>query len=463
MNKVARPPVVVVLGHVDHGKTSLLDAIRKTNVTAREAGGITQSIGATRVVTPEGKEITFIDTPGHALFSNMRKHGATLADIAVLVVAVDDGVAPQTKEAIKILQESGTPFIVALTKIDIAGVNTETTLASLEKEGVFFEKRGGDIPWIGVSAKTGDGIKELLELINLFSSVQDISADPMGELEAVIIETTKDRRGLLISVIVRSGTLKVGQIIYVGKDQFKIRGLFNDLAKPIKEVLPGTPGQILGFDKEPKVGSLIKSAPYEIKLVAAKASVATKESDIKIFLKAKTLGSLEAILSNMPEGITVIGYGVGDVNENDIFLAKAANALVFVFEAKVSRQITKLADTESVKILTFDIVYSLIDELQKMIKDGIVEVYGKAQIMTTFPFNNKRVAGVKIITGKIEKSNKLKLVRDEKELGTVRIASLRKQKEEVTVVGQGEECGILFEPQLDFKVGDMLLSVANTK
>ncbi len=467
MSKVSRSPVVVVLGHVDHGKTSLLDAIRKTNIAAREAGGITQSIGASLITftidAKENKSICFIDTPGHALFSNMRKQGAHLADIAILVVSASDGVAPQTKEAIKILQESATPFIVALTKIDIPGINTETVLAGLEKEGVFFEKRGGDIPYIGVSSKTGEGIKELLELINLFASMEEISADPEGNLEAIIIETTKDRRGLLISVIVKSGTLKVGQTVYIGKDQFKIRGLFNDLSKAIKEILPGHPGQILGFDKEPLVGSIIKNEPYTIAAVTSKSSISAQETDVKIFLKTKTLGSLSAILANIPAGIAVIGSGVGDVNDNDIFLAKAAHAMVFVFEAKVSKQITKLADTESVKIMTFDVVYSLIDELQKIIKEGIVEVFGKAQIMAAFPFNSKKVAGVKIINGRIEKINKLKLMRNEKELGIVRITSLRKQKDEVAILKEGEEGGILFEPQLDFAVGDMLLSVANTK
>src|SRR5258708_8846739 len=467
MRKVSRSPVVVVLGHVDHGQTSLLDAIRKTNIAAREAGGITQSIGASLITytidAKENKSICFIDTPGQALFSNMRKQGAHLADIAILVVSASDGVAPQTKEAIKILQESATPFIVALTKIDIPGINTETVLAGLEKEGVFFEKRGGDIPYIGVSSKTGEGIKELLELINLFASMEEISADPEGNFEAIIIETTKDRRGLLISVIVNSGTLKVGQTVYIGKDQFKIRGLFNDLSKAIKEILPGHPGQILGFDKDPLVGQIIKNEPYTIAAVTSKSSKSAQETDVKIFLKTKTLGSLSAILANIPAGIAVIGSGVGDVNDNDIFLAKAAHAMVFVFEAKVSKQITKLADTETVKLMTFDVVYSLIDELQKIIKEGIVEVFGKAQIMAAFPFNSKKVAGVKIINGRIEKINKLKLMRNEKELGIVRITSLRKQKDEVAILKEGEEGGILFEPQLDFAVGDMLLSVANTK
>lgn len=466
--KLVRPPIVVVVGHVDHGKTSLLDYIRDQSlvenqrpVAPYEIGGITQKIGAF-VFSGKEKDITFIDTPGHALFTNMRKRGVRGADIALLVVAGDDGVAPQTKEALKILQESSTPFIAVITKVDLATASAETVLGQLEKEGVYFEKRGGDISWIGVSSKTGEGIDDLLELIALTSDMVGLKGLPTDNLEGFVLETIKDKRGLGVSVVVKAGQIKIGDEIYAGTGKAKVRGIFDDNGKPIKIIMPGYPGLILGFEELPEAGSLIFSKPQVAQEVSLENINGKVQSDakVKIFVKTKTAGSLEAILANMPEGVVVLGSGVGDLNDSDVFFAKAAGATIFLFEAKVQGSVKRLADTESVKIESFNIVYDFIERLKEIVLSGVEEILGKAQIVAEFPFNGKRIAGSKILSGSISKTSNCRLVRGEAELGKVKIISIKKQKEEVESVGQGEECGILFSPQLDFKVGDVIISVA---
>ncbi len=458
-----RAPIVVVLGHVDHGKTSLLDAIRKTSVAAREAGGITQRIGASLITftseAGQNKTICFIDTPGHALFSAMRARGAKYADIALLIVAGDDGVAPQTKEALQIIREENIPFIVVITKTDLPTALPESVLQQLEKEGVYFEKRGGDIPYVEVSSKTGHGIKDLLDLISLVSEVSEVKADSDGELSATVLETSKDKKGLLVSVVVINGRLKIGQTVFAGEIEAKIKGLFNDLGEAVKEINPGEPGQILGFSVLAPTGATIKSKPYDLKDSLSKSN-GEKESKVKVYIKAKTSGGLEALVNNLPKGVYVTGSSVGDLNENDVFLAKAANASIFIFEAKTPSSVSKLADTEGVAIEKFDIIYALIERLTEIITSGETKILGKAQIVASFPFDGKKVAGCKVIDGVIKKQDRLELQRGEATMGRVRVITIRKQKDEVQQVRQGEECGILFEPQLDFKLQDMLLSVS---
>ncbi|CAN5313620.1 hypothetical protein BH10PAT1_BH10PAT1_1260 [soil metagenome] len=451
--KKLRPPVVVVVGHVDHGKTSLLDAIRKTAVTKREAGGITQSIGASTI-----NGITFIDTPGHALFANMRSRGVTLADIGILVVATDDGVQPQTKEALQLLQQSGLPFVVALTKIDLATSNTETTLQQLEKEGLYFEKRGGDTAYVGISSKTGEGIPQLLDLIKLIAEVNEINGEANDVLDGFVIETLKDKRGTMVSVVIKKGNVKVGDSIFANELQAKVKGIFDNDQKSVKEILPGFAGQILGFDETPEVGSVISSIATQSqnKILETKEN---KNAKVKIFVKAKTVGSLEALIANIPEDVQVVGSGVGDVIESDIFYAKAAGALIFLFEAKFASNIRKLAEMETVKMERFDVVYDLLEKLKELALKDKEEISGKAQILAVFPFNAKKIAGSKIIQGKFIKNQSAKLMRNETEIGKVRIISIRKQKDEINEAIQGQECGILFAPQLDFQVGDVLLSV----
>lgn len=458
-----RQPIVCVLGHVDHGKTSLLDAIRKTSVVTREAGGITQSIGASVVTTKDGKKITFIDTPGHAAFAGMRARGAKVADIAVLVVAADDGAKPQTIEAVKIIKDAGIPYLVVLTKIDLPGANVEMARASLEAQEVFFEKRGGDISSVEVSSKTGVGIDSLLDLICLMAEVNEIKADPDGDLEAIVIETSKGKGGPLASVIVRNGTLEISQEIMAGASWGKVKGLFDFRGLPVKKILPGEPGQILGFTKVPVIGLQVTRANGRLNAIgeATKAGPVMQKDQIPVIVKADNSGSLEAILGVLPPQVYLVVGSVGDVNDSDIFLAKARpGTIIFVFGVKVPPAVAKLAEMEKVKIESFKIIYELIQRIDEIIKSGIKEIMGRAEIIATFPFNNKKVAGVRLTLGKLVKGDKLVLKRDAEELGMVRAVSLRKGKEEVPEAAEGEY-GVIFEPQLDFEVGDVLESQAN--
>lgn len=460
--KNIRPPVVVVLGHVDHGKTSLLDYIRKTRVALREAGGITQNIGASQIITKSGKKITFIDTPGHAAFNKMRSRGAKVADIAILIVASDAGVQPQTKEAIDHIRKSELPFIVTITKVDLQTANSESVLNQLEKEGILLEKRGGDTPWIEISSKSGKGIDDLLETISLLADVSEIEGDPKKELEAVVIETSKDKSGPLANVIVRNGSIKVGDTLYIEGGCAKVKNLKNDKGN-VKKVFPGDPAQILGFDLLPEIGTKLFSTEFDNKgkKETKKNYLEINKDQIGVIIKAQNTGCLEAILNQIPKEIVVIDSGIGDINESNVLLAKTLESkTILSFESKVSNSVSKLAEAEGVTIHSFKVIYELFQTLEKMVKAIKIEVIGKAEIIDIFPFNKKRIAGCKVLQGKINKDSKLKIIREEIELGDVKAISLQKQKQEVAEVGQGEEFGILFSPQLDFIKGDMLVSVA---
>lgn len=465
-----RPPIVVVLGHVDHGKTTLLDNVRNTKVTEREAGGITQGIGASQVTSKQGRKITFIDTPGHATFSKMRTRGAQVADIAILVVAVNDGVKPQTLEALKFIKDANIPFIVVASKTDIKTANVKTVQRQLEKEDVKFESQGGDVPLVGVSGKMGEGIDNLLEMILLVAEINEINGDPKEKLDAVVIETSIDKKGPLVSAVLRNGSLKVGDSIVAGKNSVKTRGLFDDSGKSVKKSLPGDPVQILGFSSLPPVGTRITFQADEINTgkEVKKRSVSQnfEKGKLPIVIKTKTQGALEDILKIIPEDIAVVASGVGDVNETDVFNAKSASlakeniiARIIVFEAKVPKNVLKLADTEGVGIERFEIVYKLFDRLDEILNKKKVVISGKAKILAFFPYNDKKVVGCKVVEGKITRSDKILLMRDKKELGKARFSSMKKQKEDVTQVKAGEEFGALLKPQLDFKVGDMIVSI----
>lgn len=456
-----RPPIVTVLGHVDHGKTTLLDAIRKTNVALREAGGITQSIGASVIEAKNGQSITFIDTPGHAAFKNMRSRGANLADIAILVVAADDGAKPQTKEALEFIRDAKIPFIVAATKTDLPSASVEQVRGDLEKEGILFEGRGGDVPLVPLSAKKGEGINELLEMIILVSQIHEVKGEKEGILEAIVIETSKDKRGPLASVVIRNGTLKVGDDIAAETVKIKVRGLFDYQGKPTKEVGPGMPAQILGFKEFPPVGSRVGRAKEGALPVAktAEKAVSQAEGSLPVVVKANSTGSLEVLLANLPKDTFVVTSGVGALSETDVFLAKAAGAKIYVFEASVPTPVKKLAETEGVKIEVFKVIYELFEKIEESIKAGVIEVLGSAEIIAVFPYENQRVAGCKVIRGSITKGTKVVLKRDEKILGDVKIQSIKKQKQDVNEVKQGEECGILFVPGFNFKIGDNLVAL----
>ncbi|MDZ4209756.1 MAG: hypothetical protein U1C56_01095, partial [Candidatus Curtissbacteria bacterium] len=321
------------------------------------------------------------------------------------------------------------------------------------------------VPVVSVSAKKKEGIDGLLDTISLLSEVVGLKGGVNDPLEAVVIETSKDNRGLLVSVVVKSGTLSVGQIIYTEGIETKIRGLFDFQLKSVKEIFSGEPVQILGFNQLPSVGSVISSVKQESSGVALGFQATVRDrfqkKGLVISFKAHTKGSLEALMASLPEGVVVTETSVGDVSGNDVLMAKTSNARIFAFESKVSSSISKLADAEGVIIEKFNIIYKLLDRIGEIIKEGEVEVLGKAKIIAKFPFNNREIAGCKVVSGKIRKNDNLIVMRVEEELGKVRAISIKKQKMEVKEVGTGEEFGVLFEPQLDFEVGDVVVSVAN--
>ncbi len=459
-----RPPVVAILGHVDHGKTSLLDKIRNTNITAREAGGITQSIGAWQVTTKTGHTITFIDTPGHAAFSNMRSRGANIADVVILVVASDDGVMPQTKESIKFIKESNTPYIVALTKSDVAGAQPDRAKGQLLENEVIVEGYGGDIPVVSVSSKTGEGIDDLLEIISLVAEVSEIKGNAKNELEAYIIEAELDsRRGVVVSAIVKDGTLSVGQEVEAEDVSAKIRGLFDQNQKPVKEAKPGDPIEILGFSQVPPVGALITNIGASAK-VRTRTAFVPKSEGFPILLKADTSGSLEAIVGQLSTQVGVMDTGIGEVTESDVETARATKSVLVGFNTKVPKEVQRKATEDGVKIYVYKIIYELLSDVDKWIKEKEEsereKILGRAEILAQFPHDAKRkIAGCKVTEGRITKGDRLRLVRKDEILGSVRVLELKKQRQDAERVNSGEECGLLFEPQFDFQVGDMIESV----
>ncbi|MBI2036544.1 translation initiation factor IF-2 [Candidatus Microgenomates bacterium] len=463
-----KTPVVAILGHVDHGKTSLLDAIAKTNVAIREHGGITQGIGAFTVVS-NSHSITFIDTPGHEAFAKMRSRGASAADIAVLVVAADDGVMPQTKESIAHIKQAKIPLAVAVTKIDLPGANIEKVKQQLVKEGLTLEGAGGDIPVVPVSSKTGKGLANLLEMIILLSQMANINSSKTAEFEGVIIESKLDRKkGALATVIVKNGTLHVGEEIVAEEVLGKVRALLNDRGENVKEASCGQPAEILGFASVPPVGAKVMGkgkSPQLSHLPQVKTQQSAEGRRLGIILKAENQGVLEAISESLPQDdINIIFSSTGDPTQADILLAKSTSAIVVGFNSAVSQSVSKLAETEGVLVKTYRLIYELIKELKEaaeLFQEGKAPeiVSGKAKILAIFPFDKKKVAGCKVLEGRLSKGDKVKVLRGEDILGEARIVSIRKGKEEVNKAETAAECGILLSAQLDFEPADMILSV----
>lgn len=460
MAKTKRAPIVTILGHVDSGKTSLLDAIRKTDVAAKEEGGITQSIRASQVITKEGKKITFIDTPGHSAFSQMRSRGATLSDIAVLVVAGDSGVAPQTKESLEYIQEANVPFVVAVTKVDLATSNKQSVVSQLEKEGVLFEGRGGNTPCVYVSSKTGEGVSDLLEVITLVSEINETSADPEGSLEAVVVETRRSKRGNLVSAVIREGSVKCGQEIFSESNLLaRVRALVNDKGENVKEAGPGDAVQILGFDKLPPVGSVLGPGGA-LPGVVQKRVKETREGVLNLVLRAETTGALEALEKEIPKGLDIISTSIGDVNESDIFLAKTTGSTIVGFGVKVGKDIVNLAKSEGVEIMKGVVIYELTKELEKLVKKDVgAKILGRAEIVRVFESKQGKIAGGKVVSGRITKGDKIEIVRGKIKLADVRIASLRQVKEDVNSASEAQEFGVTFTSPVDFREGDVLVSV----
>ena len=467
-----RPPVVAILGHVDHGKTTLLDAIRKTNVVAKEHGGITQHIGAYQVKFQENY-ITFIDTPGHAAFEKMRSRGAEVADIAILVVAANDGVKPQTVEAIKHIKKANVPTIVAISKTDLPDINIEKVKKDLQKEEIVAESYGGDVPFVDVAATKNKGIDELLEVIQFVWQISPQESLPKDPLDAVVVESFLDKhRGAIVSVIVKKGTLSVGQKIQVDNETIKVKALIDDIGKNINEAFPSKPVEILGFKNTLEVGSIVRQT---IKTKDESDQQAASHSDIiakaleakdkfKIIVKADVLGSLEAIKENLPEKVLIISSAVGDVQSTDVNFAKGAKAPIIAFNTKVLNSVAKQADQEHVVIRNYEVIYKLIADLEEIAKSfeetkHEIKIKGKAQIVATFDVEGIKIAGSKVTNGKISAGDKIILRKENGKGIESEILSLKKFRKEVKSVEAGQECGVAFKNNLDFLEGDIIESL----
>jgi translation initiation factor IF-2 len=482
-----RPPIVTIMGHVDHGKTSLLDYIRKAHVVAREAGGITQHIGAYQIEF-KGQKITFIDTPGHAAFNKMRARGARVTDLIVLVVAANDGVKPQTIEAIRHIQEANVPVIVAINKIDLPNVFPDIAKGQLAEQGILVAGFGGDVDVVELSAKTGQNVDALLELLLVTAELRNYQADPQGDLRAVVIESTKDvRRGPVATIIVQEGTLKVRQDVVApaaGEGEVplegRIRQLVDENRKPLQEVTPGSPAEIIGFTTVPPVGSYVfekGKVPAELPtdLTGGRAPVRSEADQfaslfdekpkLKLMIRADVQGTLEAILQNLdPDSTDLLRSGVGEVTEDDIDYAEITGATIFAFHTKVSRQIEEKARAAGVRLKQYDVIYKLLEDLQKqmlkLIEPTIDEVVlGEAEVLQLFEMKGERIAGCRMITGELKKTDLVHLKRDDKIISDPEIKSLMHGKEQIDSVKAKNEFGMTFKKKKeDFQIGDKLVA-----
>ena len=489
----ARPPIVTVMGHVDHGKTSLLDAIRKTRVTEHEAGGITQHIGA-YTITHNKRSITFLDTPGHEAFTAMRARGAQVTDIAILVVAADDGVMPQTVEAINHSKAAGVPIIVAINKIDRQNANPERVKQELTEHGLVAEEWGGDTVMVPVSAHTKEGIDQLLEMIQLVADVQDLKANPNRLAKGTIIEAKLDKgRGPVATVLVQNGTLRVQDMIVAGVAYGRVRAMVDDLGNRVDEAYPSQPVEVVGFSEVPVAGDIMHAVEQDklTRQVAeerkdkqkadmlknlSKVSFEDlfsqveqgKVQDLNIVIKADVQGSVEAVrqafekLSNSEVRVKVIHAGVGAIKAMDVMLASASNAIIIGFNVRPDSMARAEADKEKVEIRLYRVIYKAIEELQLAIKGMLAPefkevVLGHAEVRTTFSVSSiGTIAGSYVTDGKITKNSQIRLLRDNIVVHEGVLASLKRFKDDVKEVNSGYECGITIKNYNDIKEGDVI-------
>ncbi|MBM4401902.1 MAG: translation initiation factor IF-2 [Candidatus Cloacimonetes bacterium] len=494
-----RPPVVVVMGHIDHGKTTLLDYIRKTPIQEKEAGGITQSIGAYQVelkkpptTNHQPPTITFIDTPGHEAFTAMRARGGQAADIAVLVVAANDGVMPQTIEAINHAKAAKIPIIVAVNKIDLPEADSKRAINQLAKTGVLIEKMGGDIVCVEVSAKTGKGVDELLEMILLVAEMLELKADPNLPAQGVVLESSLDaRRGVTTTLIVKNGTLRIGDFCRVGsaKGGFvvgKIKNMTDWQGGVVKEAGPSMPVEALGFKKVVLAGQPFevvtdgkpanaedaeKSAGTQRPIVPSIPSLPSLEQtelkELKLIIKTDTQGSYEAVhhsvekLQTEEVKITFIHEGIGNISEADIMLAVATSAIVLGFRVGIDAAAKNAAKMEKVLYRTYDIIYHLLEEIEDVItgkeEEGKIEVIGEAKILKVFVLSDKtKIAGCKVTDGILKKGNNIQIVRGEDVIADSKIISMRHEKEKISEAEKGVECGLAFTKEIEFQEGDLV-------
>jgi translation initiation factor IF-2 len=491
-NLVPRPPVVTVMGHVDHGKTKLLDAIRKTNVVDSEAGGITQHIGAYQV-TIDGQKITFLDTPGHEAFTAMRAHGANITDVTILVVAADDGVMPQTKEAINHARAAEVPIVVAINKIDKDNADPNRVKQQLAEAGLVVEEWGGNVVSAEVSAKEKKGIKELLESVLLVAEMEELKANPNLAAAGVVIEAEMDKtKGPLATVLIQSGTLKEEDNVVVGTTWGRVRAMFNDNGKRIKKAEPSTPVEILGLDEVPQVGDTLVAATDEhhAQAILARRRAEKQKEDLKkkavnldnlydqisagkvkelnVILKTDVQGSIEPIrlslerLGTEEVKVRIIHSAPGDVTESDVMLAAASNGLIIGFNVNAGEGAKRLAGTTGVDIRFYKIIYTLTDDVDKALK-GLLEpkyvevIEGRADVRAVFPAGKgTKAAGVLVTEGKVTRNVSVRVKRGKETLIESNVSSLKRFKDDVKEVTAGIECGVGVKEFNDFKVGDVL-------
>ncbi|MDP3093908.1 MAG: translation initiation factor IF-2 [bacterium] len=477
---VSRPPIVVVLGHVDSGKTSILDAVRKAHVAEKESGGITQHVGAYEAEV-DGKKITFIDTPGHEAFSAMRSRGAKVADIAILVVDSIAGIQPQTKEAIGHVKKAGIGLMIALNKVDLPGVIPEKIKQELMKEGIQVESLGGKTPFVEVSAKTGKGIDALLEMILLMAEMADLKTDSGKPAEGVVIEAYLDSlRGPVATILLREGKLRIGDVIGTQTTCGKIKAMEDFQRLSLTEVLPSMPVVILGLESVPQVGDKVKIFPGidEAKLYVQKKERKSADSPIilieegkkalNLILKADVLGSLEAIeevLAGFPHDkivLRILNKGVGEVNESDVKLAEAGKAVVVAFRVKTNSTALAVKERLKTRILSFEIIYALAKAVRQLMENALDleterRTVGRLKVLAIFKTDkNRQIIGGKVIEGEIKKGAKLEVWHEEQSLGRGKLVSLQENKKDVVSAAKGRECGILFEGGARIVEGDIL-------
>jgi translation initiation factor IF-2 len=492
---VPRPPVVTVMGHVDHGKTSLLDAIRNTNVTSGEAGGITQHIGAYQVEIHD-KRITFLDTPGHEAFTAMRARGAEATDIVILVVAADDGVMPQTREAIAHCQAADVPVVVAINKIDRPNAQPDRVIQQLAEAGLVAESYGGDVPSVPVSARTREGIEDLLDVVLLVADIHEFKANPQRAAVGVVIEAKLDRtRGAVATVLVQNGTLHVGDTVVAGGAWGKVKALFNDRGKRIREAAPSVPAEILGLNGVAEAGDRMTAVADEktarqlatgartaereanesrnnLSLLALSSQVQAGEvKEVTLVVKTDVQGSLEPILSSLARleeetgiRVKVLQSGTGNINDSDVMLAAASKGIVIGFNVRADPSTLRTAESLGVDVRLYSVIYHLVDDVRRALTGMLEPVYretvrGTAEIRMTFKAGKTgQAAGCLVLEGVITRNGLVRILRGREVIYDGRLASLRRVKDDVREVTAGQECGMTFDGFNEFEPNDTVES-----
>lgn len=489
---VKRPPIVTVMGHVDHGKTTLLDTIRKSRVVEGEAGGITQHIGAYQVVR-NGEPITFIDTPGHAAFTEMRARGAKVTDIVILVVGADDGVQPQTIEAIDHAKAAKVPIIVAVNKIDRVQANPERVMTDLSEKGLIPEEWGGDTPFVMISALKNQGIDKLLEMIQLISDLEEFKANPKRLARGTVIEASLDKgRGPVATLIVETGTLRIGDVIVVGNTYGKVRTMQDDLKNRFKEAIPSQPIEITGLDEVPEAGDIFmafddekvtrqiasqrqsRQREGELKIVKKRSldnmlgDIESSDKELTVIIKADVQGSIEAIKGLLEKmdidgfHVNVVRGSVGSITESDVTLANASDAIIIGFNVRPTSSVRKIADEQGVEIRLYSVIYRVAEDIESALK-GMLDptfeeiVTGQAEVRDTFKLSKVgTIAGCYVTDGVIKRNALVRIIRDGVVIYEGKLGSLKRFKDDAKEVRQGFECGLSVEKYDDIKVGDVI-------